>query len=437
MKYIFSAMVLILSLFNYQKGMNSVIYLIANLILLALIFISNKKKSLCFKLMELFIVSWPISWINVLGTSTSNLQLPWYYIIGVLLVISIMVQKKINTKLKGKKIIILNYIFLLLYSFVPLIICYRFSDGIGDYIMLMFFLIVMFVAYSSTESITDDEIIELRKMFVFVNFICSIGIIFQFIMFKHFGRIFFKLGRSGSFSGGNQVSCSLLFEDTSCSTIMIGCGFVYALLSAKNRKINYFLALIILIGLALTSRRTSVISLIIIIIPLLLNIEKGIVKKLGIFIIAPLIIITTLYFLNLSRPVKNVKQYTNDTGRFADYISGVDVAIHNPLGIGYGDTYLASRMNSGIIPHNTILRWIDQGGVFLAIPLVIIFLDILILSKKKKMDMEYWNLLYVFLASNFIPDILNSRFLLIIVLMVILYKKDYIKQAKNEIIVNK
>ena len=426
MKYIYSIIILLLGLYNYQYGMNSIIYLISNLIFLILIFFSNKNKSITFRLIELLIVSWPISWINIFGTNTSELQLPWYYIIGLLLVLFIIIQKKISYKIKGKKLIIMNYIFLLLYSVIPLIICNNFTNGLGDYIMLMFFLIIMFVSHFSSSYITKEETEELRKMFIFINFICAIGIIFQYVMFKNYGQTFFKLGRSGSFSG-YQISCSLLFEDTSCSTIMLGCGFIYAVMSTKNKKINYIFAIVILIGLALTSRRTSVISLVIILIPILLNTGKGIIKKLGLIIISPLIILTALYFLNLSRPVDNVSQYTQNNGRFIDYISGIDVAIHNPIGIGYGDTYLASKMNSGIIPHNTILRWIDQGGVFLAIPLILIFIDILLIAKNKKMTLEFWNLIYVFLASNFIPDIFNSRFLIIIFTIVLLYEKGEIK----------
>lgn len=430
MKYIYSTIILLLGLYNYQYGINSIIYLISNFIFLILIYFSDKKKSVTFKLIELLIVSWPISWINILGTNTSQLQLPWYYIIGLLLVLSIIIQKKISHKVKGKKIIIMNYIFLMFYSIVPLIICNNFENGLGDYIMLMFFLIIMFVSHFFSNSITKEETEELRKMFIFINFICAIGIIFQYVMFKSYGQIFFKLGRSGSFSG-YQISCSLLFEDTSCSTIMLGCGFIYALMSTKKKKINYLFAIVILIGLALTSRRTSVISLVVILIPVLLNTGKGIVKKLGLIIIAPLIILITLHFLNLSRPTDNFSQYTQNNGRFIDYISGIDVAVHNPIGIGYGDKYLASKMNSGIIPHNTILRWVDQGGIFLAIPLIVIFIDILLIAKNKKMTLEFWDLIYIFLASNFIPDILNSRFLIIIFTIVLLYEEGEIKNENK------
>ena len=88
-------------------------------------------------------------------------------------------------------------------------------------------------------------------------------------------------------------------------------------------------------------------------------------------------------------------------------------------------------MNSGIIPHNTILRWVDQGGIFLAIPLIVIFIDILLIAKNKKMTLEFWNLIYIFLASNFIPDILNSRFLIIIFTIVLLYEEGEIKNENK------
>ena len=429
MKYFYSIIVLLIGLLNYQYGMNSVIYLSLNIVLFTLIFISNKKRTITYRMVELLIISWPVSWINIFGGNTSDLQLPWYYIIGFLLVISILLQKKITHVFNGKRIILINYIFLLLYSIVPLILAVNFSNGLGDYIMLLFFLIIMLTSYVTKVSITQEEALELRKMFVFINLICAIGIIFQYIMYKNSGVIFFKLSRTGSFNGSNQIGCSLLFEDTSCSTIMLGCGFIYAILLAHHKKVNYIYALIILIGLALTSRRTSLLSLIIIIIPLLLNTEKGVIKKMGMFILVPIVFATALFFLNLSRPADSIKQYTSDTGRFADYKSSIKVSLQNPMGIGYGDTYLASLMTNNIIPHNTILRWTNQGGLLLTIPLIIIFADVLFLAKKKKMTMELWNLAYVFLASNFIPDILNSRFLIIIILIVFLNKRG---ETNNE-----
>ena len=67
----------------------------------------------------------------------------------------------------------------------------------------------------------------------------------------------------------------------------------------------------------------------------------------------------------------------------------------------------------------------------MAIPLIVIFIDILLIAKNKKMTLEFWNLIYIFLASNFIPDILNSRFLIIIFTIVLLYEEGEIKNENK------
>ena len=429
MKYVISAALLLVSLINYQYNLFSpVVYFLINSILLLTIYNLETGKSTLFKLIELLIVVWPISWINIIGEDTGSLQLPWFYIIGLLLAIVAFSKRKTKgTQIRGRKKVILCLLFLLIYSIVPLLICYSVTDGIGDYIMLLFFLVIIFAGYIAKDSIDNQELEELRTMFVYINFICAIGIIFQYIMYSAFGRTFFKIGTSGSFSGDLQKGCSLIFEDASCSTIMLGCGFIYSVVLSKKNKLFLFTAAIIIIGLALTSRRTSLVSLLIILIPLLFSIEKRLARRIALIIVSVLITAGALYFLNLSRPVNSYTQYLDNNGRFIDYESGIIIAIENPIGIGYGDEYLGSRMNSGIIPHNTLLRWLDQGGILLALPLVLVFLEILSIAKDKKLSVELWALIYTFLASNFIPDILNSRFL-IIIFAVVLCAKEW----KNE-----
>jgi hypothetical protein len=291
----------------------------------------------------------------------------------------------------------------------------------------------MFIAYISKNQINEKELHDLLLLFVFVNLICSVAIIFQYLMYHFFHQIYFKMNFSGSFKG-YQTICSLLFEDTSCSTIMLGCGALIALIFGKEHRINYLISLIIMIGLAFTARRTSLLSLIIILIPYFLIEYKGLLSKIIFFFVFPVLAFGMLFFLNLSRPVNNSSDFLNDNGRFVDYVSGINVALQNPIGIGYGDLYLGSQMNSGIIPHNTFLRWTDFGGLFLSIPLVIIFTNILLIARRKKSKVLFYSLGYVYLAANFIPDIFNGRFLIILFILVLLSAGDnMVKKGENVI----
>lgn len=431
MKYIVSLLLLLVNLYNYQFHLSPLIYLAIHIILILLFIYTERKKSYHCIMIELLIASWPYSWTNIFGSGTDTLQLPWFYIFGLILAIRLLAENKNGYKLKGTKLVILNYLFLLMYSVAPLIISINKVDAAGDYIMLIFYLILMFSCKLSIPVLDNYEVDEIEKLFIFENMICAIGIIFQYYMFKNFHKFFFKIGVRGSFKG-MQISCRLLFEDSSCSTIMLGCGVLCSLFKGAKNKIWYIIAIVILIGLALTSRRTGVISLLVIVVPFLFKVQKNKGKKILLLIAIPILLIITFYFLMMSRPVENINQYTDNNGRIDDYISSIKLSLKNPIGIGYGDEYLSKNMTNGIIPHNTILRWINQGGLLLAFPLIILFYDIYKISRNKKLQVEYWILLYVFLASNFIPDILNSRFLIIIILIILLYDdKKIINNGKD------
>lgn len=434
MKYWAFIGLLCLNLYHYQHPINSAVFLAIGVFLIfCLCFECRKNGSAAGALMELLVFTWPISWVNIFGTPTSDLQLPWFYIVCFCFVLYAFCNIKVMLQARNEALILICFLLLLIYLVVPLLQSQSFAEGMKDYVMIGVFCIVLFVAFVMRDRISMDIKDKIVFDIVFMNFICALFIIFQYYMFHFHGVKLFKLETPLSF-GGVQTSCSLLFEDPSCSTIMLGCGCFYAFLSGREHKYRYFIFLITLIGLALTSRRTSVICLIIILGVYYLIHYRNVKRILSVSVFV-IIAAMGLYVLNLSRPVGSYIQFVNDNGRLPDYISGLKVFAQHPLfGIGYDNIYLASLMTRGIIPHNTVLRWLDMGGIFLAVPLVVIICYVIVEAYRKKFTGDFWVLLYVVFASNLIPDLLDGRFFIILCCMVLFTRSEKaLKEPQSQI----
>lgn len=433
MKYWAFIGLLCLNLYNYQHPIGSTAFLaIGVLLIFCICFGCRKNGSSAGTLMELLVFTWPISWVNIFGTPTSDLQLPWFYIVCFCFVLYAVCNINDMLQTQNEALILSCFLVLLIYLIIPLLKSRSFSEGFKDYVMIGVFCIVLFIAFLMRDRMSMDIKDMIISDIVFMNFICALFIVFQYYMFHFHGVKLYKLETPLSF-GGVQTSCSLLFEDSSCSTIMLGCGCFYAFLSGRAHKYRYIISLITLIGLALTSRRTSIISLMIILGAYCLIHYRNIKRILSIFVFA-IVAAMGLYALNLSRPVGSYIQFVNDNGRVPDYLSGLAVFAEHPLfGIGYDNIYLASLMTRGIIPHNTILRWLDMGGIFLAVPLIIIICYVIVEAYRKGFTEDFWVLLYAVFASNLIPDLLDGRFFVILCCLVLFTRsKKVSKKPQNQ-----
>lgn len=433
MKYLGFFLLLIFNLYNYQVHLNSIVFFIISFIIISFMMYSmQKKQNFILAAMEMLVFTWPISWMNIIGMPTEYLQLPWFYIFGLFIFIYTLWNLKKFYLRQQNGLLMIIFIAFFIYSIVPLIQSKSFSEGLKEFIMIMFFMVLFLCMYFNRESISNSDREQIVSDIIFMNLLCAIFIILQYIMFSYFSISLFKIATPLSYNGV-QTSCSLLFEDTSCSTIMVGCGAFYAYLRGKEKKINYLYSLITMIGLAFTSRRTSVICLIIILVIYTTFSDIDILKKILYTIFVPIFAFAMIYFLQMSRPVDQVSQLVENNGRIPDYISGIQVFVTNPLGIGYDNTYLASLMIRGIIPHNTVLRWLDMGGIILTFCLISVILYALYQSYEKGLKDDFWVMLYVLGASNLIPDILNARFFIIICGMILLCMSD----KDNEDIIEK
>lgn len=434
MEYIFSLSLLVLNLIDYEHDFGHPVFTFLSVVLFSLLFYFVYKKSKSFLATCLIVMchTWQISWINIFGDPTADLQLPWFYIIGVFIVAYGVVNFASRLKKEYNVIVLVTFVAFLLFFNYPILISKSIKEGMKEYIMIGFYVVVLLVAYIFKDEIPKTCYNQFKSAFIFATVTSSALIVFQYVMFKEFGIALFKI-RKSIYLTKSQLSCYLLMEDHSCSTIMLGCGVFYvAERITKKRWFVYLPALfIIFVSMAVTSRRTSTFVLMGVIFLYVFFHYKGAGKKILFTSLFSLAVLAMIYYLLIVRPVDNLSQAVNDNGRYANYRSAIELILKHPFGVGYDIEYLVTQMADGIVPHNTLLRWTCMGGVLFPIPLIIMIGYTIRVSIKKKMSCEFWAILYSLLASNFIPDILNARFFIIPCAAVFLFGMNKIENKNH------
>jgi len=149
---------------------------------------------------------------------------------------------------------------------------------------------------------------------------------------------------------------------------------------------------------------------------------KGTLKKLSMLLLISAVVGIMLFYLVIARPVDNYAQLVYENGRITDYISSIKLLLAHPLGIGYDNIYLVQFMEHAI-PHNTVLRWLNMGGIFFTFLMLTIIMYVLVSAYKKGQKDDFWAIFYCIVAMNFIPDILSARFFVALCMLVLLSSK--------------
>lgn len=439
MEYILSLLLLVFNLINYEIGLNKFVFLGISTVIIALLFyfVFRKTKSFLITCMMLMCHAWQISWVNIFGEPTANMQLPWFYILGALVLAYAVINLRSCFKKNYGAIALLVFTVIIVLFNYPLVISVSMSEGLKEYIMIGFFIIILFVSFLFKDTVSRENYRHFQNSMMWAVFISSAAIVFQYVMYTYANVALFKIAVINSFSG-YQTNCYLLMEDHSCSTIMLGCVIFYMLDRMDKKNWVYLLPAVItvIVSMALTSRRTSTLSLLIILAFYVLIHYKGIGKKLLFSALGCIAGAVMLYYLLIARPVDSFSQLFSDNGRIENYKAAFEIIKTYPMGVGYDSTYLDSLMPGSITPHNTVLRWCTMGGFPFAALLVTLIWFVLRDSRKKKLSSELWSVIYAVFASSFVPDILNARFFVILCSVAFLVEKapveDPVLSAEKE-----
>ena len=241
MEYLFSLLLLALNLFNYERRVNKLLFFVVGLALFCAIFYFTyiKMKSFMGTCLALMCHTWSISWINVFGDSSDQLQITWLYIVGVL-VVGYFVSNVHKLKTRPvPSVILVVFCFVAILSVYPIILSPSKSAAMKEFIMIGFFLAMVFVSLFYIETLSDENRERVITAYIFCVSVAAALLAFQYFYYYATGSSIFKYS-IGNYFGKPMLSSKLLMEDTSSSTIMLASGVFY-MLGRINKKENRFL----------------------------------------------------------------------------------------------------------------------------------------------------------------------------------------------------
>ena len=436
MTYVISFLLTAVYLINAQLGLSNIVVLIPTSMLFLLLYVKLRStNNILVCLVHFMIISLPFSWNPIWGGKVGSSIITWYYIWSGLTIIYLFISANKKTYVnKYQRIIVVTSLILLIYSIIPLANSRSLYEGIKEFIMIGFYILIILGISSSQSYFTEKTSEELKQVYIYIMSVIALGMIIQYAAFKVLGISVFGFKQLTSYGGKLQTGCHLLMEDASSGTIMLGAGAMLALIDIKKNKAYIFELIIIIIGIACSGRRTGALTLVLVMGLYYILGVKSLKARITSFISFGGLSLLLLKFMSASRSITNSTQMLDDNGRFKLWKEGLALFIKNPwIGYGFDNVYLEKKlMPSRMIVHNTFIRWLDMGGIFYATLLLLVFMTWLIMLKKYKIIDYYWCLIYVIVASMLIPDVLNARFVYVIVIMSFVPINKYKEVIKNE-----
>lgn len=374
-------------------------------------------------LIILSVSSIPTSFVSVFGTSTGEVPLSWYHVLGLVLVFFVM-QSGAHK----------DYFFMLfcLGAFgIALSLAHEGSfNGISQLLMILLTFFAFLIGASTKGENTQERKESLYWTYISGTISMYFQLQIQYICINQFGLLVGKHDVMAS-----RVAYSGVMSDYSFVSLYLATGMLLVLirfLEEKKGSIIQFAVLecMFMAGILITTARTGLYALIaIVVLYLVTHIKKLKIKYFFILLVGVLCLPIVFEVLQSSR---GAQALLDGSGRIVGYLKGIEYFLDNPLcGVGLGvENY---RKVTGLtIPHNFFIQYLVQTGivgtVLICAPLVYFTL-----TKFKKFDNTVWVLILVFTGAMFIPDITSSRFLYGVILLVWVYLKEDKVQSEIKI----
>jgi|GEM_PF-6320599 len=391
------------------------IFLVLGSICWIIVFKDNKEEYDLFTLIiKMYIFSLPLSFTNVFGSGSGYSNITWFNIFFIILVLlgvmDLLKTKKIELSLLSKAAIAMMVV-----SLIPLFVSVDFIDGLKQYIYYFMACSVIIMGERIKNQITVKQKSELLLDYLFTTRVAAIGVMLQM----------FYIGITGHEIGhyrvyGTRQLYGFLFSDFSFLSLFIASGAVgiYFYKRKQTESKKYWMAefVLLLIASVVTSARTGMMAFIAVFIifnglEIISLAIKGSRKAIILLISNLGIIIVGLIGLSLVRP----ESLISDSGRSDLNQLALNTFLENPLlGMGFGGSSYANLV--GMIPHNIIYQSLAQGGLLFTIPLFL-FVGTILYTAYKENAYVFSSILVVLIGSLFIPDIFNSRFFPVLLLL--------------------
>lgn len=392
-------------LFEQDSLIYMIIGALSGIIILSLIYhIIVKEFSIFASYIALIIIVLPVSFRSIFCTGYDNIPIPWFYVL-LLLLFAFQIIKRININ-----IIILFIIVLLLF---PLILSHNIFEGIKEYLGYTTFCVGALIAYGNRSNLTKKEYGFHINLYINGIIFISFGIIMQYIALNYFGVKLFRITQYAH----NRNLLLFLFYDMSGNTVYMATAVLFLLFS--NIKGRIPLCLIIVVSMALTSARTGLFSLILVLTFITIFEKNKYVHKIPLLVFLLAIGIGGLSILLTTRNAYTsiTEMISNNNGRNDLVQIALQRFFNNPF-LGNGLDFGKQLKDEGfMVPHNAIVNLLAQSGVFITFLFLYVFICCTFYSRNHSEISLFWCCILCAIGSSFSPSFFDLRFFTVIIML--------------------
>lgn len=372
----------------------------------------------------------PVSFISVFGTDYSQIPVTWFSVsLIVLMAIAVFTNRIKKT-----------YLFFYLLFTITFMISFLLNQSSWSSLSQFFTISLCLFSFQISGLLCDknDEKKKIIKKSIGLYILSAVSLSFQ-ILIQYF-YVSWSGETIGHYSamGGDRVAYAGLMGDYSFASLYLAtAGLMLLILYVQYKKLSFVKFIIsfafFVFMSVLTSARTGFFSLMITAIPYVLANLNG--KKIGRMVpIVTLAIITIPFVLSFFTSLRNMNGFFDSSGRIEVANSAFSIIESKPIfGIGPGSGDLAN--NYGIIlPHNYFVQYLLQFGIIGLSVISVSFIMFFINNRRNNCFM--WLFVMCAIGSMFIPDILSSRFLSILIIIIMTERERNRGGLENEKAIN-
>lgn len=391
--------------------------------------LSLRKFRLKVIIIRAIIYSIPTSFYNIMGTDYSALPVSYFNLFSLLLLVVVMAEWIIRNTIRVKKPLIAYLLFgLIILLIIPTAYSFDIFNATKQFMNVILFCNLIVIALVTF--VPPGIVNKLIEDYLRVAIVTTVGLVTQIIVYKSIGVAYGKL----DVMGGMRTAYGFLFSDYSFLSLYLASAALLTIsLMLYNRKINLSLAisgLLLMYGSVLTTARTGMVALLcaLILYGTIISIKRPLIT----FTILISVAFITGFYIDYSAN-QRLDVYSS-SGRIDGYLIGINEMKDEPfIGTGLGVQAYAERF--GIpIPHNVIIQYSVQGGLFSGLIVLLLLITLLIIVYKDAYVL-FLPIATVIIGAQFIPDIFSSRFFTVM-LMISLLSISYVKRRGGNIIEN-
>ncbi len=304
---------------------------------------------------------------------------------------------------------------------VSLIMSSEFSGAIKQYINLLAVCIAVISAFLINHSKQSFNANSLMDDYELATLLTGIILAIQIAVFIFLGQ---KLGQLDIF-GGDRIAYGAVFSDYSFLSLYLATGATIQLVKLSSSQFSWksLFTFPFLLGMsAATSARTGVVACVLSMIIILFRhiIKRNIIYRPFIYVLfVTASIVLSIMIVTMTR----ADALFSSSGRTDNYQIAFSNFINHPFwGTGLGITTYFQTYGTEV-PHNLILQYLAQAGFFSASALFVFIISISAYAAKTS-RIIFEPFITILIGSMFIPDILNSRFFIVLVLSIITFRKQ-------------